>query len=122
MKVPLLGSVAALYLGIVLYLFSIIGIGLMISSPAVTQQQGLLGAFPFIVPAVILFGFATPIANMPPAGSGSGAHQSDASFHDHRWQRLSGGSSREVIIEVPASLRKMIISSTLSILVKFGKR
>jgi len=38
----------------------------MISSLAVTQQQGLLGAFLFIVPAVILSGFATPIANMPP--------------------------------------------------------
>jgi len=31
----------------------------------VTQQQGLLGAFLFMVPAVILSGFATPIANMP---------------------------------------------------------
>jgi drug efflux transport system permease protein len=65
-KVPLVGSLAALYLGIVLYLFAIIGVGLMISSLAVTQQQGLLGAFLFIVPAVILSGFATPIANMPP--------------------------------------------------------
>ena len=31
-----------------------------------TQQQGLLGAFFFMVPAIILSGFATPIANMPP--------------------------------------------------------
>lgn len=37
----------------------------MISSLAVTQQQGMLGAFLFMVPAVILSGFATPIANMP---------------------------------------------------------
>ena len=37
----------------------------MISSLAVTQQQGLLGAFLFLVPAIILSGFATPIANMP---------------------------------------------------------
>ena len=42
------------------------GRGLLISSLAVTQQQGLLGAFLFMVPAVILSGFATPIANMPP--------------------------------------------------------
>lgn len=28
--------------------------------------MGLLGAFLFIVPAVILSGYATPIANMPP--------------------------------------------------------
>jgi len=63
--VPLLGSLAALYTGISLFLLSAIGVGLMISSLAVTQQQGLLGAFLFLVPAVILSGFATPIANMP---------------------------------------------------------
>ena len=43
-----------------------IGVGLMISSLARTQQQAILGAFLFLVPAVILSGFATPIANMPP--------------------------------------------------------
>ena len=37
----------------------------MISSIARTQQQAILGAFLFIVPAVILSGFATPIDNMP---------------------------------------------------------
>jgi ABC-2 type transport system permease protein len=41
-------------------------VGLMISSIALTQQQGLFGAFIFLVPAIILSGFATPIANMPP--------------------------------------------------------
>ena len=64
--VPLRGSIAALYLGLFMFLLSAIGIGLMISSLAVTQQQGLLGAFLFVVPAIILSGFATPIANMPP--------------------------------------------------------
>ncbi|RMG27696.1 MAG: ABC-2 transporter permease [Gammaproteobacteria bacterium] len=64
--VPLRGSLAALYLGLALFLLSAIGIGLMISAIAVTQQQAMLGAFLFLVPAVILSGFATPIANMPP--------------------------------------------------------
>ena len=58
---------ATLYAGLLLFLLSAVGVGLMISSLAVTQQQGLLGAFLFLVPAVILSGFATPIANMPPA-------------------------------------------------------
>ncbi|MGJ0493235.1 ABC transporter permease [Methylobacter sp.] len=65
-RIPMIGSLAALYLGVVLFVLSVIGIGLMISSLSVTQQQGLLGTFLFIVPAVILSGFATPIANMPP--------------------------------------------------------
>lgn len=63
--VPLRGSLPALYAGLGLFLLSAIGVGLMISSLAVTQQQGLFGAFLFLVPAIILSGFATPIANMP---------------------------------------------------------
>jgi len=65
-EVPLKGSVLALYAGLFLFLLSTIGAGLMVSSIAVTQQQGLLGAFMVLVPAIILSGFATPIANMPP--------------------------------------------------------
>jgi ABC-2 type transport system permease protein len=63
--VPFTGSIAALYLGLFFFLLSTVGIGLMISSLAVTQQQGLLGVFLFLVPAIVLSGFATPIANMP---------------------------------------------------------
>lgn len=64
--VPLRGGFVALYLGLFLFLLSVIGIGLMISSLSVTQQQALLGTFLFMVPSIILSGFATPIANMPP--------------------------------------------------------
>lgn len=64
-QVPLRGNILALYTGLFLFLLSAIGVGLMISSLSVTQQQGLLGAFLFLVPAIILSGFATPIANMP---------------------------------------------------------
>ncbi|MCL4461543.1 MAG: ABC transporter permease [Nitrospirae bacterium] len=63
--VPLRGSLPALYLGIFLFILSGLGVGLMISSLVSTQQQGLLGAFLFLVPSIILSGFATPIANMP---------------------------------------------------------
>ncbi len=65
--VPLRGSLAALYLGLALFIAAVVGIGLAISSLAATQQQALLGAFLFMVPSIILSGFATPIANMPPA-------------------------------------------------------
>ncbi len=63
--IPLRGSIFALYLGLFAFLLSAVGVGLMISSLSVTQQQGLMGAFFFLVPAVILSGFATPIENMP---------------------------------------------------------
>ncbi len=64
-RIPLIGSLGVVYTGVVLFLLAAIGVGLMISSLAVTQQQALLGAFMFLVPAVILSGFSTPIANMP---------------------------------------------------------
>ncbi len=32
---------------------------------AQTQQQAILGVFLFLAPAIVLSGFATPIANMP---------------------------------------------------------
>ncbi|MEY2340779.1 ABC transporter permease [Acidithiobacillus sp. IBUN Pt1247-S3] len=64
-QVPFIGSIPALALGLLLFLLAAVGIGLMISSLSLTQQQGLLGVFLFLVPAIILSGFATPIANMP---------------------------------------------------------
>ena len=64
-QVPLRGSLLTLYVGLLCFLISTVGAGLMISSLAVTQQQGLLGAFLFLVPSILLSGFATPIANMP---------------------------------------------------------
>lgn len=65
-RVPLRGELLALFVGLALFLLSGIGVGLMISSFSVTQQQALLGTFLYMVPGSILSGFATPIANMPP--------------------------------------------------------
>lgn len=63
--VPLEGSLLYLYGAAVFYLLSVVGIGLFISAISMTQQQAILGAFLFIVPAILLSGFATPIENMP---------------------------------------------------------
>ncbi len=63
--VPLRGGLIPLYLGLLLFVLAVTGIGLAISALAATQQQALLGAFLFMVPSIILSGFATPIANMP---------------------------------------------------------
>jgi ABC-2 type transport system permease protein len=48
-----------------LFLMSTLGLGLLISSYASTQQQAMLLAFFVIMPATILSGFAFPIRNMP---------------------------------------------------------
>ncbi len=64
-RVPLTGSIGLLYLSMVVYLGAVIGVGLFVSSLAKTQQQAILGAFVFMVPAMLLSGFASPIENMP---------------------------------------------------------
>ena len=64
-RVPFQGSFVLLYLAMTVFLAAVIGVGLFISSLATTQQQGFLGAFVFMVPAILLSGFATPIENMP---------------------------------------------------------
>ncbi|HZZ73889.1 MAG TPA: ABC transporter permease [Pirellulales bacterium] len=63
--VPFRGSVGLLYLSMLIYLAAAIGVGLFVSSLAKTQQQAILYSFVFMVPAMLLSGFATPIENMP---------------------------------------------------------
>ncbi len=63
--VPFEGSFALLYGTLSIYLLSLIGVGLFISSLCQTQQQAILGVFSFILPAVLLSGFASPVENMP---------------------------------------------------------
>ena len=65
-RVPFTGSLPLLYLSMLVYLFAVIGVGLFVSSLAKTQQQAILGGFVFMVPAILLSGFASPIENMPP--------------------------------------------------------
>jgi ABC-2 type transport system permease protein len=64
-KVPFEGSLLLFYGSMFVFLLSIVGIGLFISSLSMTQQQGILGAFTFMVLSVVLSGFATPVENMP---------------------------------------------------------
>lgn len=64
-EVPFRGSLLALLIALSLFIGAIVGIGLFLSSLAATMQQALLGSFAFIMPAIILAGFTTPIENMP---------------------------------------------------------
>jgi ABC-2 type transport system permease protein len=63
--VPLTGSLGLLYAAMTVYLLAVVGIGLFISSLALTQQQAILGTFATMVPMVLLSGFASPVENMP---------------------------------------------------------
>ncbi|HUN92058.1 MAG TPA: ABC transporter permease [Burkholderiaceae bacterium] len=64
-RIPFQGSIPLLYAGILLYGVALVGIGLLISSLCSTQQQAFLGVFGFLMPAILLSGFLSPIENMP---------------------------------------------------------
>jgi ABC-2 type transport system permease protein len=63
---PIKGSIALLFLCTGVYLLSVLGIGLFISTVSKTQQQALMATFLFFMPAILLSGFAFPIESMPP--------------------------------------------------------
>jgi ABC-2 type transport system permease protein len=59
------GSLLLLYTLTGIYLVGNLGLALMISASAETQQQALLTAFLILMPCVLLSGFMFPIKNMP---------------------------------------------------------
>lgn len=63
--VPFTGSLLLYFLSLAVYLLALIGVGMLVSAIAKTQQQGFLGAFLIINPLILLSGFASPIENMP---------------------------------------------------------
>jgi ABC-2 type transport system permease protein len=63
--IPLTGSLFVLYAGLIVFLLAIIGVGLFISSLVATQQQAMLGAMVYMMPAMMLSGFTSPVQNMP---------------------------------------------------------
>jgi ABC-2 type transport system permease protein len=63
--VPFRGSFWVVALGSILYLFSTLGIGILIAAFSSSQQQAMLGAFGFVLPAMLLSGFMSPISSMP---------------------------------------------------------
>ena len=65
-QIPFVGTPFVLLLGTSLYLLSVLGIGLLISTICFTQQQAFATNFFVVNPVFILSGFSFPIASMPP--------------------------------------------------------
>ncbi|MFC1475399.1 ABC transporter permease [Candidatus Zixiibacteriota bacterium] len=64
--VPFKGNFLFLFGSGVLYLLSVLGIGLLISTISRTQQEAFMAGFLFIMPAILLSGFMFPVTSMPP--------------------------------------------------------
>lgn len=64
-QVPFRGHLVVLFTGAVLFLICMLGVGLLISTISATQQQAMVSAFFFIMPAITFSGFGFPISTMP---------------------------------------------------------
>jgi len=63
--IPIVGSVPALYLLSGLYIASVLGLGIFVSTVAQTQMQATQMSMFFLLPFVFLSGYVFPIAGMP---------------------------------------------------------
>ena len=63
--IPFAGSLLLFYFTMIIYGLSLVGFGLLISSLCSTQQQAFIGVFVFMMPAILLSGYVSPVENMP---------------------------------------------------------
>ena len=63
--VPMRGSIVLLLLAGLLYLLAALGLGLLISSAAATQQEAFMVSFLVYMPTILLSGFMFPVSSMP---------------------------------------------------------
>jgi ABC-2 type transport system permease protein len=63
--VPFIGSIATLYLVAALFIAANLALGLVFSTIAKTQQQAMQMSFFFLLPNILLSGFAFPWEGMP---------------------------------------------------------
>jgi ABC-2 type transport system permease protein len=63
--IPMAGSLATLYTGLVFFTVASVGIGLSISAVSANMQQAMLYTFVLLMPMMLLSGLTTPVRNMP---------------------------------------------------------
>jgi ABC-2 type transport system permease protein len=66
-NVPIRGSLTLLFAMTALYLLPTLGLGLLISTMARTQQQAQLLTMPIMMPSMLLSGFIFPVSSLPVA-------------------------------------------------------
>jgi ABC-2 type transport system permease protein len=66
-RVPFYGNIAVVGVGLLLFLFTAIGQGLIVSMLSRTRQQAQQATMFILIPTIVLSGFIFPIESMPPA-------------------------------------------------------
>jgi ABC-2 type transport system permease protein len=63
--IAITGSIPLLFVGLTVFLIAVIGVALFISLLVSNQQQAMMGIMVCMMPAMLLSGFSSPVANMP---------------------------------------------------------
>ncbi len=66
-RVPFNGQVSVVVVGLLLFMFTAIGMGLLVSLVSHTRQQAQQTVMFILIPMMVLSGFIFPIESMPPA-------------------------------------------------------
>ncbi|HUA07645.1 MAG TPA: ABC transporter permease [Candidatus Acidoferrales bacterium] len=66
-KVPILGSTLLLYFSVLIFFFTTLGLGTLVSTVAKTYIQAVQMIQFFLMPSMLLSGFIFPVEAMPPA-------------------------------------------------------
>jgi ABC-2 type transport system permease protein len=64
-RIPFAGSPLLLLLATVVFLLPALGLGLVVSTTAKTQQEAFMTSYLILVPAILLSGFMFPVRSMP---------------------------------------------------------
>ena len=86
--IPMAGSPLALFAGLLVFLLAVIGVALFISSLVANQQQAMMGIMVFMMPSMLLSGFASPVQNMPAWLQRRGHDQPADALHGHHARRV----------------------------------
>lgn len=63
--IPMAGSFLPIFVSLVIFILSCVGIGLSVSAISGSMQQVMVYCFVLLMPMVLLSGLATPVRNMP---------------------------------------------------------
>ncbi len=88
-RIPFAGSLLLFYFTMVIYGLSLVGFGLLISSLCATQQQAFIGVFVFMMPAILLSGYVSPVGKHAAVAAGSDLDKSHPPLYRYHQANLS---------------------------------
>ena len=111
------GNLVLLYLFLALYLSAVLGLGLLISTYAETQQQAMFISFFFVMIFILMSGLFTPVESMPSwAQAVSNLNPVTYFIEVMRMVVLKGSGLRDILPHIAAVLGFAIVFNTWAIL------